>query len=566
VSGSTDPTATVVVTGGPVTAVDTEQILGQATVVRSAADLVRSARERCRDARESLRSAPWRWAVTVGGLGAGPQLSAHPVAAPGSTSARERDAALGAVDALDAALGELERLLDGVGVRMAKASGTYVRAEAEAWRVLGAVADVPLVGLEVALLAGQLAFLEGVLTGDGLPWGRLVTGGGPLHERAVASTGALLGLLDPDRGLLERPTVAHGASVLRLLSEGWRGLFLDRVHVERLGPEQSPGPELMPPPRTAQDLLRRIDTVYGTGEGNPVPHSAIALEKIVHDGGRATWVVTIPGTQLGPSSLGTAFSMTSNYDLMEGDELSGSTVGGRTADSTALVLAALEDAEVGADDEVVLVGHSQGGMVAASVAALTAGSAATAASSPSGTSARPGPPGPVPETGGPPRYRVTHVVTAGAPVGGMPLPPGVLGTHVENRQEGVSGLDGRGNPATTNQVTVSRDLDLLTGNETQGIPHGVGHHVDALTDAQGIGHPGLRSHLDALEASLDGKREEVAYYRGTLVLDPEAVADRMTPPGTLLPDPSDVLGLGRGGSGAATVVAPGPTEPSTEAR
>lgn len=564
-SGSADPTATVVVAGGPVTAVDAEQILDQATLVRSAADLVRSARARCRDACESLRSAPWRWAVTVGGFGAGPGLGAHPVAAPGSASARERDAALGAVGDLDAALGELERLLDGIEVRMVKASGTYAAAEAGAWRAFGAVADVPVVGLGAVLLAGQLAFLEGVLTGDGLPWGRLVTGGGPLHERAVASTGALLGLLDPDRGLLERPTVAHGASVLRLLSEGWRGLFLDRVSVERLGPEQSPGPGLMAPPRTAQDLLRRIDTVYGTGEGNPVPHSAVALERIVHDDGRATWVVTIPGTRLGPSSLGTAFSMTSNVDLMEGDEFSGGTVGGGIADSAALVLAALADAEVGADDEVVLVGHSQGGMVAAAVAALTAGSVATTASS-SGAPARGGPPGATSESGAPPRYRVTHVLTAGAPVGGMPLPPGVLGTHVENRQEGVSSLDGLTNPSTANQVTVSRHGDLLTGHETQGIPHGVRYHVDALTDAEGIGHPGLRAHLDALEASVDGRREEVVYYRGTLVLDPEAVADRTTPLGPLLPDAWDVLDLGRGRSGAVTVVAPGPTGPSSDVR
>ena len=581
-----DPTGSITVTGGIVTAVDTAQIVGQATVLQSAADLVRSARARCGEARERLRSSPWRWAASVGGFGEGPVLGTDQVAAPGSASARERAAAITAVDTLDAALGELERLLDAVALRMTKASGTYVRSENEVWRRLGVVADVPFVGLEAALVVGQLAFLEGVLTGDGLPWGRLVTGGGPLHQRAVASTGAFVGLLDPDRGPFERPTVANGASVLRTLSEGWRSMFRDDLRVERLGPDRSPGPDLMPPPRSAQDLLRRIDTLYGKQEGNPVPHSSIALEELVHDDGRSTWVVTIPGTQLGLGNLDTPFSMTSNYDLVQG---------GVIADSTALVLAALEDADVGSEDEVVLVGHSQGGMIAASVAALTAGavagtatsgsgsstagssSAGTSGAGSSGTGTPTGAGRETPSADALPRYRVTHVVTAGSPVGGHVVPAGVLGTHVENPQEAISGLDGRDNPAGPNQVTVSRDLDLWTGNDPGAIPHGVEFHVDTLSDAEAIGHPGLRRHLDSLEEALDGTRTQTIYYRGTLELDPGALADRMSPrspygsgpllPGPLVPGP---LVNGPDGSGAdassGVGLAPGVAGPHEDER
>lgn len=503
-SRAPDPTGTVTVTGGTVTTVDTETILAQARALRSAADLVAEGRAACRTARQRVGGARWAGAGPLGGgtYGAGSLTGGLPD--PAST-AREHAAALEAVDALDTALADLEALLDDVVVRTVKASGTYVAAESAAAQVLGTVADVPVVGLVAAVLVGEAVFLGGLLAGDGFRWERIITGGGEMHERAIASTGALLGFLDPGRDPFAAPTVANAAAVLRRLSESWRGLFRDGVRVERLGPEQSPDPALMPPPRDAQDLLRRIDVVYGTeGEDNPVPHSTIALEKIVRDDGQATWVVTIPGTQLG--RWGTPFSMTSNYDYVAAEE---GAEAAAAADSAVLVLAALEDAGVSAEDEVVLVGHSQGGMVAAAVAAATAGSAAATA-------------------GSPPRYRVTHVVTAGAPVGGLPLPPSVLGTHVENRQEGVSSLDGRPNPGGARQVTVTRDHLVGSESDPGAVPHGVEFHVRTLADAEAIGHPGLGAHLEGIERSLDGRRVETRYYRGTLELDPEAVADRVS--------------------------------------
>ncbi|WP_069386219.1 hypothetical protein [Cellulosimicrobium cellulans] len=558
-SHAPDPTGTVTITGGTVTAVDTETILAQAGALRSAADLVAEGRAACRTARQRVGGARWAGTGPLGGGTYGTSSLTGSFPDPAST-AREHAAALEAVDALDAALADLEALLDDVVLRTAKASGTYAAAESAAAQVLGTVADVPVVGLLAAVLVGEAAFLGGLLAGDGFRWERIITGGGEMHERAIASTGALLGFLDPERDLFEAPTVANAAAVLRRLSESWRGLFRDGIRVERLGPERSPDPALMPPPRDAQDLLRRIDVVYGTeGEDNPVPHSTIALEKIVRDDGQATWVVTIPGTQLG--RWGTPFSMTSNYDLMSAEEAQAAEAAA-AADSAVLVLAALEDAGVSAEDEVVLVGHSQGGMVAAAVALATAGSAV--AGSTAGGGGGPGSGGSGSggaAAGSVPQYRVTHVVTAGAPVGGLPLPPSVLGTHVENRQEGVSSLDGRPNPGAANQVTVTRDHVVGGESDPGAVPHGVEFHVGTLADAEAIGHPGLGTHLEEIERSLDGRRVDTRYYRGTLELDPEAVADRVSdlgPPGLPgVPDVDDLVGTAAR-PGGSTVVAPGP--------
>ncbi|MFC8923787.1 hypothetical protein [Cellulosimicrobium sp. NPDC057127] len=554
-SRAPDPTANVTVVGGTVTTADAEAILAQSAVLRSAVDLVTEARTGCRTARLRVGGARWAGAGPLSGGTLGPGALTAGAAGTTSGALREHAAALEALDALDAALADLESRLDGLALRTAKASGTYVAAESAAWQAFGAVADVPLLGLWAAGLVGQGAFLHALLTGDGFAWERFVTGGGPMHERAVASTGALLGLLDPDRDPSEAPTVANAAAVLRGLAQGWRGLFHDRLRVERLAPERSPDDALMPPPRDAQDLLRRIDVVYGTaGEDNPVPHSTIALEKIVHDDGGTTWVVTIPGTQLG--RWGTPFSMTSNYGVMGSEDADAAQLA-EAADSAALVLAALEDAEVAAEDEVVLVGHSQGGMVAAAVAAATAGG--TAGGTAAGTAGASG-------AGGRPQYRVTHVVTAGAPVGGLPLPPTVLGTHVENRQEGVSALDGMPNPAAAGQLTVTRDHDVGGEGDPGAVPHGVGFHVQTLTDAEAIGHPGLAAHLDAVERSLDGQRVETRYYRGTLELDVEEVAERVTtlgPPG--VPGLDDVVrrAVSPGGS---TVLAPGSGDGASDTR
>jgi pimeloyl-ACP methyl ester carboxylesterase len=209
------------------------------------------------------------------------------------------------------------------------------------------------------------------------------------------------------------------------------------------------------------------------------------VQKIVKADGTPTWVVAIPGTQL--FNPGSVFNMTSNYQLMDADPAVRA-----QADSARAVLDAMRQAGIGADDDVVLVGHSQGGMVASAVAAATVGT-----------------------------YSVRHVVTAGSPVADHRLPSGVKGTHVENTNEGVSAFDGAENRATADSVTVTGRFSAPGGGPSLEVPHGVRFHQEVLDAAVEVGDRGLEEHLADVETLLDGEAQEPQLYEARLVPDPD---------------------------------------------
>ncbi len=95
------------------------------------------------------------------------------------------------------------------------------------------------------------------------------------------------------------------------------------------------------------------------------------------------------------------------------------------------VLAALHKAGVGRNDDVMLVGHSQGGLIAVNAARHARG-----------------------------RFRITHVITAGAPVGVLlaTVPAGTQVLALENRHDLVPALDQRANPDRRNVTTATVDL------------------------------------------------------------------------------------------------------------
>lgn len=84
----------------------------------------------------------------------------------------------------------------------------------------------------------------------------------------------------------------------------------------------------------------------------------------------------------------------------------------------------------------MLVGHSQGGVVAAQAAADSA----------RGTLG----------------YIITHVVTAGSPVALADVPPSVQVLSLENVNNLVPQLDGEPNPASANHTTVRFESDTGT--------------------------------------------------------------------------------------------------------
>ena len=128
---------------------------------------------------------------------------------------------------------------------------------------------------------------------------------------------------------------------------------------------------------------------------------------------------------------------------------------------------AMTRAGIAPQDPVLLVGHSLGGMEAASLLAHGSG------------------------------FDVTHVVTAGAPIAGVhDYPPGTHVLSLENRGDVVPLLDGHDNADSVSQVTVQFDdhETSVVGN------HDLRHYVDGAAAADASTDPSIRAELDSLRA------------------------------------------------------------------
>ena len=191
------------------------------------------------------------------------------------------------------------------------------------------------------------------------------------------------------------------------------------------------------------------------------------------DGSRA-YIVDIPGTsdwnvmpdpvQENPetSDLGTNLRV-----------LAGQSTAREQAISDALHLA-------GADSQapVMLVGHSQGGMVAAQAAAD------------SGTSAF--------------DYNVTHVLTAGSPIARADIPDDVQVLALENEGDVVPHLDAADNPDSANITTVTFDAQ----HHDVGMNHDPGRsYVPAAEALDGSTDPSVQAYRDSAGAFLTAPGE-----------------------------------------------------------
>jgi pimeloyl-ACP methyl ester carboxylesterase len=137
---------------------------------------------------------------------------------------------------------------------------------------------------------------------------------------------------------------------------------------------------------------------------------------------------------------------------------------------------------VGPNDPVMLVGHSQGGIVAARAAnGFVAGG----------------------------QYNVTHVVTAGSPVGRIPVPDGVQMLSLENSGDIVPHLDAAENPASDNRTTVK--FDNQSG--TMGGNHAIGgNYVDAARQLDASTDPSVRRFRDSAGVFLGGSSVQTHQY------------------------------------------------------
>ncbi|WP_152650523.1 hypothetical protein [Demequina aurantiaca] len=205
-------------------------------------------------------------------------------------------------------------------------------------------------------------------------------------------------------------------------------------------------------PTGVADLMNGIQDEENRMDGS------VSIETITHADGTRSFVVTIPGTEDWGLDADNPHDAQANLAAMVE----------QSTDAQMAVVEAMRAAGIEPGEEVMLAGHSQGGINAVALASR-------------------------PEFLD--EFTVTHVVTVGSPVGRMSLPPSVNVLQLEHTEDLVSGLDAVPNPNTPTRTTVERDLryseDPRARSLGQTIPdaHSLPAYATtgALVDAGGAG-------------------------------------------------------------------------------
>ncbi|WP_300679786.1 hypothetical protein [Nocardioides sp.] len=219
-------------------------------------------------------------------------------------------------------------------------------------------------------------------------------------------------------------------------------------------------------PHRLSDLLLRLDTV------NRMPDGTIQIQAITGADGRRRFVVYLPGTDA--FDRGAVRSWPANASIR---------LGAPTTYEAGIV-EAMTAAGVGPRDPVLLVGHSQGGMVAAEMARHR----------------------------GP--FTISQVVTAGSPIGDRPPPPTTGLIALEHTGDPVPGLDGtpgRSTPGARGSApqTTLRFGDGLT---TPLAAHGLGHYVAGARTAEESTDPSVRRAVAGVREFLGGRSDETTTW------------------------------------------------------
>jgi hypothetical protein len=225
------------------------------------------------------------------------------------------------------------------------------------------------------------------------------------------------------------------------------------------------------PPRRLTDLLE--DLAQRNGDDR---HGEIDVRILTLPDGSRRVIVDITGTK--------------SWDPLPTRDVTSLTTDGRAlvGDSTAFeqgVLAAMRRAGVRRGEDVMLVGHSEGGMVAVTTArdALARG-----------------------------EFNITHVVAVGSPIGLTvgALPSRVQVLALENRKDVVPHLDGVANPDEPNVITASS----RHGDGTIGGDHDLDEsYLPLARDVEASSNRSLREFLASTRGYFQATRVETQTYQ-----------------------------------------------------
>jgi hypothetical protein len=412
----------------------------------------------------SLAAEFTRHGGAVAAIAADPRLLCTELLSPPTFAAAE--VALAAASVGPHGLFALAARLEAIGVSITAAAAAYRAADAGAaiglqavevfsGRIVGAAAPMlsaPLIGAAVGSTVGVMLFGA---DGDGagadaerggrpsdalrrlglLTLGLLVNHPGVTDRLVPAAPGVVGGSIDASVGLLPGGLVIaasvfgrSGGPVTVKDLTGGIGVIAGLAGVAGMAGRSGAGQQRFADPgpvsvraspvtwsRPAADLGELVARVPSSNHGSPRVH----VERIDGDDGRRRWVVSVPGTASWSLVSGrTPFDLTGDLRLMAGDRSSG----------MAGVVEAMRAVGVRKGEPVMLVGHSQGGLIAAAVASDPAVRR---------------------------EFTVSRVLTTGAPIGSMPIPDDVQVLSLEHREDLVPRLDGAVNHDRPNWVTVS---------------------------------------------------------------------------------------------------------------
>ncbi|MDC7123475.1 hypothetical protein OMK64_18240 [Cellulomonas fimi] len=269
-------------------------------------------------------------------------------------------------------------------------------------------------------------------------------------------------------------------------------------------PEPSPtvvvprvGAAQLPAPRDLAMVVANVGRSYRDGSVAAVPGTpdgTITIQRLQKPDGSVSWVVAVPGTQspglngVNPMDVGTDARL--EGDLPES--------------MTPAVIEAMRLAGIREDDPVMLAGHSQGGMVATSVASALAGT-----------------------------YRIAAVLTVGSPdIPRGPMPPGVQVLHVRDSGDIAPQSDGRPDRGTSNVRVVSGEAEAAGAPPVRNLveAHSVARYV-RLTEAVDaeLDDPQLRDFARAAQTVLGPPGTTATTQQFVATRDPDVVAtDQIT--------------------------------------
>jgi pimeloyl-ACP methyl ester carboxylesterase len=273
-------------------------------------------------------------------------------------------------------------------------------------------------------------------------------------------------LFSPSRGVSETSTLAG-------MLAGW---YDDGSPLLAKHPSD-PTDDAAGPPRSMADLIRGLSLRSDNNAGGAVDVRIVTTAAPDGTATRAA-IVNITGTTewgLTRRSSKTVSNLATNLR----------TVGNERSTYEAGVVLALRDSGIRPNEPIMLVGHSQGGLVAARLAADLAGS---------------------------PEFRVTHLVTAGAPIGLIDVPPAVQVLSLENAGDVVPELDGTLNPTRSNQVTVKVDRGGPGTDNRHDLASG---YLPAAADVDACGDGSVVDWMSGTNAFLGGTNVSTQVFQIT---------------------------------------------------